>query len=276
MKHRFFYAFEWQSVVNDVIRQTKNVVLIASRCDEETSSIQKKLTNDDFFKFDREVPKVPEFKHKPEGVDWSEWSNEQSSNRKVILEIKKEQLKQRVVFIPDLYWKENFEAVIYASRKPKDKNWSEWIEASGDICAEWYEQLELCGSLPIVCLVLMDHGNRTNNLHRILTETNLIVVSSTERGVRVPTGKVVDGKSQTILETNTKFLYGRPPLPDFNNLTDDEHDRYLADGVRGLDDLIPVYDFDVQSFSFETNLGRHHHQTSRTSGVNRQNRDVVK
>ena len=38
-------------------------------------------------------------------------------------------------------------------------------------------------------------------------------------------------------------------MPDFTNLSDEEHEQFLRDGVSDLDALIPVYDFSVQSFN---------------------------
>jgi hypothetical protein len=156
--------------------------------------------------------------------------------------------KSRVIGISSLYSESTLEGIIHAANKPKDKTWSEWL--GGDVYVDFADQLEQCeDSLTVSVLVLMDHGNRTKHLRRILTETRLPVISSTERYVAIETGKIVDGGKEHVRFPDTKFIYGRPPLPDFEGLTDDEHDRYLEDGVTDLDCLIPVYDFDVQTFN---------------------------
>ena len=98
-------------------------------------------------------------------------------------------------------------------------------------------------------LILMDHGNRTRNLHRILAETKLAVISSTEKYVNQPAGTHSDADAVFERVPDVRCLYGRPALPDFNTLTDEMFDLYSRDGVRDLDSLVPVYDFSVQSFS---------------------------
>jgi len=157
--------------------------------------------------------------------------------------------KSRVISVSNIYDDAAVSAIIHSANKPKDKTWSEWLAcAVGDY---WFEQLEKCDdSLTVSALVLMDHGNRTKNLRRILSDTHLTVISSTEHHITAETGKIVDGVKEVVRLPDTKFIYGRTPLPDFNNLTDDENDRYREDCVTDLECLIPVYDFDVQTFSY--------------------------
>jgi len=207
---RFYYAFEWKTVVDFIQNKTKQIVLIAGHGDGSKGNGAQKKTLDNL-------------------------TTEE---------------KRRVIVIDSLYSDTTTEAIIYAANKPKDKTWSEWLSLcnGGDY---WFEELEKCDdSLIVSALVLMDHGNRTKNLRRVLSETRIGVVSSTERHIVVETGKTVNGTKEVEWLPDTKFIYGRPPLPDFNNLTDDEHARYLEDDVHDLDNLIPVYDFDVQTESF--------------------------
>src|ERR1700733_15196692 len=205
MKHRFFYAFKWQTVVDVIQNKTKQIVLIAS-------------------------------------------SGENDGDAKILNKLTPEE-KSRVIDIDSLYNDDTTRAIIHAANKPKDKTWDKWLK---DVQQEyWFEGLVKCEDASAVgILILMNHGNRTNNLRRILSETTLSVISSTERFITVETGKTVDAGKEVERFPDTRFIYGRPPLPDFEKLTDGEHICYLEDGVRDIDDIIPVYDFTVQTLSY--------------------------
>jgi hypothetical protein len=157
----------------------------------------------------------------------------------------------RVVCLGDIYGKRTIEPIIHAANKPKDKGWSEWLDAA-EHQDYWFEDLSKCDdSLTVSALVLLSHGNRTTNLRRIFSETDLSVISSTERHIDIPTGRTVGGEKEVNRLPDTTFIYGRPPLPDFERLTDEEQAGYLEDGITDLDDLIPVYDHAVQTFSYK-------------------------
>jgi hypothetical protein len=108
--------------------------------------------------------------------------------------------------------------IIKAANKPTNQTWSEWGQT--DDGREWWTESleERSDALPVTLLVLLDHPNRTQNLHRIISETNLVVISTTEQSIRKPIEGSV-GKSQ--LEPDARKLYGRPTSPDFNNLSDE-------------------------------------------------------
>jgi hypothetical protein len=160
--------------------------------------------------------------------------------------------KSRVVNIGNIYDPKTTEAIIHAGQKPEGASWKEWLDKTG-VYVGWFDELAQCDdSLNIVVLVLMDHPNRTKNVRRILNEGNMHVVSSTTHEIAAMqingAGVTSEKKTQRLPDAN--FIYGRPPLPDFNKLSDEEHARYLKDNVTGLDDLIPVYDFAVKTLSF--------------------------
>jgi hypothetical protein len=194
--HRFYYAFEWKTVV-ERIKETKGFVLIAGPSEHATKRLNKALS----------------------------------------------EVSDRVIDVWDLYDDDNVNNIIEAANGPSD-------ELLGLL--ELWTTKQLKGdATKINLLVAVDHPYRTKNLHRILTETNLTVISTTEQFISKPSGrKDQDGADQWFKEPDPRWLYGRPPLPDFKNLTDEQHELYLQDRVSDLSDLIPVYDFSVQGLDF--------------------------
>jgi hypothetical protein len=104
-------------------------------------------------------------------------------------------------------------------------------------------------------LVLVDYANRTPNISKLLVKTNLVILSTTAR--RIPLPMTEDDLHQRFTaHSDPKFLYGRPPLPDFENLTDEQHARFVRDNTRSLEDLFPVYDQDIEPIDFHSFLGK--------------------
>ena len=188
--HRFYYAFEWRTVV-DCIKQTKGFALIAASEGEANQRLTQALS----------------------------------------------EVSDRTISICSLYDANTVDRIIRAANSPVD----ELLETLEDLKGGEVNSDPKKVSL----LILVDHPNRTKNLHRILNETNLTVISTTERFLN----KAV-GNEEYVREPDARWLYGRPPLPDFENLTDEQHDLYLQDGVNDLSDLIPVYDFSVQGLDY--------------------------
>jgi hypothetical protein len=189
MNHRFYYAFQWKTVVETIKERTKGFVLIAA------PDLTEKLDN---------------------------------ALRDV---------RDRVIGVGSLYDGGTVDLIIRAANSPADQV----IEALEDLKCDEVKSDPKRVSL----LILVDHPHRTKNLHRILTETNLTVISTTERFSRKSVGN-----DEYIQEPDAKWLYGRPPLPDFANLTDEQHELYMQDNISDLWDLIPVYDFSVQGLDF--------------------------
>lgn len=154
--------------------------------------------------------------------------------------------KARTIVTLSIYDDAEVKGIIYAANKPADKTWVDWLDPynGGGSCPDWFEKLSQCdASLRVSTLVLMEHPNRTNNLHKIIAQTSrLQVISSTDQCV------AATGEKQKSIP-DVRWLYGRPSFPDFGNLTDEIADLYRRDGVQDIDSLIPVYDFSVQSFS---------------------------
>jgi KaiC/GvpD/RAD55 family RecA-like ATPase len=173
-------------------------------------------------------------------------ASETDDGAKRILGQLTEDEKARVVEISSIYDQETTREIISAATKPKDQSWNDWANTA-NVC--WWDTLP--EGLQINCLVLMDHPNRTNNLHKIIAETRLYVFSSTEKTVKQPTGKKdADGDEMYAFFPNVNYLYGRPELPNFEYLSDELSDLYRRDDVHSLDDLIPVYDFSVRSVGY--------------------------
>jgi DNA-binding NarL/FixJ family response regulator len=166
-------------------------------------------------------------------------SESDASNR---LEKALSEVSDRVIGICSLYDDGTADKIIDSANSPGD-GLRESLEG-------WAGNTIKSDAKKVSLLVLVDHKYRTNNLHRILNETNLTVISTTERFNKTFVGKDQDGDEQWFREPDASWLYGRPPLPDFDNLTDEQHELYLQDGVNDLSDLIPVYDFSVQGVDF--------------------------
>jgi len=95
--------------------------------------------------------------------------------------------------------------------------------------------------------VLVDHGNRTPHLASLLARTNISVISASPR--RVVLKKSTDEETPDKMgeHSDPNFLYSRPEVPNFDNLTDAQLARFVRDDTRSLDALFPVYDFSVKA-----------------------------
>jgi hypothetical protein len=145
--------------------------------------------------------------------------------------------KKRCFPVDSIYDDGNVTAIIYAANKPDDKTWAEWLGAYSGEQPHFVEKLIERNPSAFSTLVLLNHPYRTKNLRKILAETRLSVVSSSEWSGKDPG------------DADNTQLYGRPEMPDFYDLPDETHELYFRDNIHSLDDLIPVYDFSPQSFS---------------------------
>src|SRR5882762_7042436 len=102
---------------------------------------------------------------------------------------------KRVIGTCAIYDDDETQAIIYAAHKPSDKTWVDWLDSYEGYAGGCFEELEKCAdALSVAVLVLIDHPNRTKNLHTILAETTLKAISSTEKHVNRPAGKNRDGE----------------------------------------------------------------------------------
>jgi putative DNA primase/helicase len=109
-------------------------------------------------------------------------------------------------------------------------------------------------------VILLDHGNKTPNLSRLLAHleegTETIVISGSSRRIQLSPHAGKPGFDERIdsiwSETvDPNLLYGKPSVPDFNNLPDEQHARYTADAVLSINDLIPVYEAEARGTTLE-------------------------
>jgi hypothetical protein len=99
-------------------------------------------------------------------------------------------------------------------------------------------------------LVLIDHGNRTPNIATVLAKTEVKIISATFRRVELGEDKET---GQLLREpySDVDWLYGKPERPDFAKLTDEQNARFVRDGVKSLNDLIPVYEAEARGITLE-------------------------
>jgi DNA-binding NarL/FixJ family response regulator len=141
---------------------------------------------------------------------------------------------------------EDVRELINACSKPDAATWSSFYE-DNDAGPFYGEFLTRRDAEPIRLLVLVSAPWRSKNLNRLLSEApKLKIVSTTSFQVLRKWG---EGEGQTEKLTDTQYLYGRPPLPDWKGMSDAEHERYVRNGIDDIDQLIPVWEFDVQSFT---------------------------
>jgi DNA-binding NarL/FixJ family response regulator len=136
--------------------------------------------------------------------------------------------------------------LIKACSKPIAMKWDDFYEDDDDapVYSEFLSQYD---AEPIRLLVLVSVPWRSKNLNRLLSEApKLKIVSTTSFQVLRKWG---EGEGQTEKLLDTKYLYGRPPFPDFNEMSDEEHARCIRNGIYDIEQLIPVWEFDVQSFT---------------------------
>jgi KaiC/GvpD/RAD55 family RecA-like ATPase len=173
---------------------------------------------------------------------------------KILNKVPAENKADFIVIDADIYSDRNVDSLIAVCNKPDEQTWVEWVKVQrqNGIKTWWFKELEKrIDDLHVGLLVLLDHANRTKNLHKILAETNLTVFSSTEKQVNKQVGTNSAGKAVIEPIPDARWLYGRPPLPEFEYLADDIAELYRRDRVEDLNSIIPVYDFSARSFSYK-------------------------
>jgi hypothetical protein len=100
-------------------------------------------------------------------------------------------------------------------------------------------------------LVLLNHGNRTPHVAAILARTKLDILSGSDQRIIIPGPggdmSVSFGDAKYTQTVNPAFLYGKPAIPNFADISDEQHARYVHDKTLSLDALFPVYDLAIDS-----------------------------
>jgi len=104
-------------------------------------------------------------------------------------------------------------------------------------------------------LVLLDHGNRTPNLTTILAATEVTIISATFNRRKLKESPI-PGEEVWEKHSDVDWLYGKPTLPNFATLTDEQHSRFVRDNTRSLDALFPVYDVVVDSIDLNAFISK--------------------
>jgi hypothetical protein len=90
-------------------------------------------------------------------------------------------------------------------------------------------------------LILVNQPHRTPAIARILSECpKATIISTSTKRVKLPPRHELEEESWSN-HVDPNFLYGRPPLPDFDNLTDEQHNRFVEATPRSKGRLLKTF-----------------------------------
>lgn len=137
----------------------------------------------------------------------------------------------------DLYSEDGLHEALETIGNPE----SYWL-AGGNEPPEGFDSES--ASIPLV--ILLDHGNRTQNLATLLAKTSVTVISACPFKVLLKESDNEYEPNHYTKHSNPDGLYGKPQIPEFLKMTDAQFARCVRDNTRTLDDLFPVYDFEAK------------------------------